>query len=195
MKVSRHPADFPVFAFPEDEIIMSGLSGRTDCAGFENVSGVRDSRSGQLSDGFGGEFRGKTDPVGFLHFIPRMSEFRHEIAVIGKQDQPFAVFVQPSGGNQSDLFRLRDQIDCFFCRVTVIQGADVSAGFVQHDVKFLRRRSNGFSPVFHPVSGHDPHGAAVRCPSVDCDLSGNNQRFSPAAGTDPRCAQKFSQAE
>ena len=53
MKVSRHAADFAVFAFAEDEVVMSGLSGGTDGTGFEDVAGIGNARPGQLPDGFG----------------------------------------------------------------------------------------------------------------------------------------------
>ena len=195
MKISRHPADFPVFSFAENEVVMSGLSGGTDRTGFEDVAGVRDARTGQLADGFGGEFRGEADPVGLFHFIPGMGEFRYEIAVVGKQDQPFAVLVQASGGNQPDLFRLRDEIDRFFGGVPVVQGADVAPRLIQHDVKFFRRRSNRSAPEFHAVAGHDPHRAAFGSDSVDFDQSGSDQPFGTAAGADSGSAQKFGQTD
>ena len=113
MKVSRHPADLPVFAFAENEVVMSGTPGGADRTGFEDVAGVRNARPGQLPDGFGGEFRGEADPVGLFHFIPRVGEFRHEIAVVGKQDQTFAVLVEATRGDQPGMFRLGDEVDCF----------------------------------------------------------------------------------
>jgi len=195
MKVSRHPADFPVFPLAKDEIVMSGASGGPDRTGFEDIAGVRNARSGQLADSFGGEFRGKADPVSLFHFIPRVGEFRHEITVVGKQDQTFAVLVEPSGGDQPGMFRLRDEVDGFPGGMAVFERADITARLVQHDVEFFRGRGDRLAPVFHAVAGHDPHGAAFRSFAVDCDLSGEDQRLSPATGTYARSAQKFSQAE
>ncbi len=124
-----------------------------------------------------------------------MSQPRHEIAVVGKQDQSLAVLVQPSGGNQADLFRLRNEIDRFFGGVPVVQGADVAAGLVQHDVEFFRRRGNGSAAEFHAVAGLDAHRAAFGSDSVDFDQSGSDQPFGSAAGADSGGAQKFGQTD
>lgn len=195
MKVSRHAADFAVFAFAEDEVVMSGLSGGPDRTGFEDVSGVRDARPGQQPDGFGGEFRGEADPVGFFHFIPRVGEFRHEIAVVGKQDQAFAVLVETSGGDQPGMFRLGDEVDRFAGGMAVFERADITAGFVEHDIEFFGRRGDDFALVFHAVAGHDPHGAAFGRNAVDGNRARGNDGFGPAAGTDAGCAQIFGQAD
>ena len=181
MKVSRHAADFAVFAFAEDEVVMSGLSGGTDRTGFEDVAGVRDARTGQLADGFGGEFRGEADPVGLFHFIPGMGEFRYEIAVVGKQDQPFAVLVEPSGGDQPGMFRLRDEVDGFAGGMAVFERADITAGLVEHDIQFFIRRGDDSALIFHAVAGHDPHGAAVGRDAVDGNRSRGDHSFGPAA--------------
>ena len=195
MKISRHTADFAVFAFAEDEVVMSGLSGGTDGTGFEDVAGVRDARPGQLPDGFGGEFRGEADPVGLLHFIPRVGEFCHEIAVIGKQDQAFAVLVETSGGDQPGMFRLGYEVDRFAGGMAVFERADITAGFVEHDIEFFGRRGNDFALIFHAVAGHDPHGAAVGRNAVDGNRARRNDGFGPAAGTDAGRAQIFGQTD
>ena len=190
----RHPADFPVFSFAENKMIMA----RTDFPdgfGPQDVSGIGDPGTGQLPDRFGRKLAFEADQIGFFHLVAGMGQPCHEIAVVGKQDQSFAVLVQPSGGNQADLFRLRDEVDRFFGGVPVVQGADVAPRLVQHDVKFFRRRGNGPSPEFHPVAGLDPHGSALGGPAVDFDQSGSDQPFGSAAGTDSGCAQKFGQTD
>ena len=194
MEKGRHAADLPVFPFAENEMIMA----RTDFPdgfGPQDVSGIGDSGTGQLPDRFGRKFAFEADQIGFFHFVAGMGQPRHEIAVVGKQDQSFAVLVQPSGGNQTDLFRLRDEIDRFFGGVAVVQGADVAPGLVQHDVKFFRRRGNRSAAEFHAVAGLDAHCAAFGGDSVDFDQSGSDQPFGSAAGTDSGCAQEFSQTD
>ena len=181
MKVSRHAADFAVFAFAEDEVVMSRTPGWADGSGFEDVSGVRDSRSGQLPDGVGGEFRREADTIGLFHFIPRMGEFRHEIAVVGKEDKSFAVLVETSGGDQPGLFRLRDQIDRFAGCMTVFERADIAARLVEHDIQFFSWGGDDSALIFHSVAGHDPHGAAIGRDAVDGNRSGGDHCFGPAA--------------
>lgn len=194
MEKGRHAADLPVFPFAENKMIMTRPD-FPDRFGPQDVSGIGDPGAGQLPDRFGGKFAFEADQIGFFHLVTGMGQPRHEIAVVGKQDQSFAVFVQPSGGNQAHLFRLRDEIDRFFGGMPVVQGADVAPGLVQHDVKFFRRRGHGSAPEFHAVAGLDPHGAAFGGHSVDFDQSGRDQRFGSAAGTDSGCAQKFGQTD
>ena len=166
-----------------------------DCFGPEYVAGIGNARTGQVPDRFRRKFASKADQIRFFHFVAGMGQPRHKIAVIGKQDQPFAVLVQTSGGNQPDLFRLRDEIDRFFGCVPVVQGADIASRLVQHDVKFFRRRGNLQAAEFHPVARLDPHGSAFGGPAVDFDQSQADQRFRSAAGTDSGCAQKFGQTD
>ena len=194
MEKSRHAADFPVFPFAENEMIMAWPD-FPDGFGPQNISGIRDPGTGQLPDRIGRKFAFEADQIGFFHFIAWMGQPRHEIAVVGKQDQSFAVLVQPSGGNQADLFRLRNEIDRLFGGVPVVQGADVAPRLIQHDVKFFRRRSNRSAPEFHAVAGHDPHRAAFGSDSVDFDQSGSDQPFGTAAGADSGSAQKFGQTD
>ena len=194
MEKSRHAADFPVFPFAENEMIMSRAD-FPDGFGPQDVSGIGDPGTGQLPDRIGRKFAFEAHQIGFFHFVAGMGQPRHEIAVVGKQDQSFAVLVQPSGGNQTDLFRLRDEIDRFFGGVPVVQGADVAPGLVQHDVEFFRWRSDGSAAEFHAVAGHDPHCAAFGRHTVDFDQSGSDQPFGSAAGTDSGCAQKFGQTD
>lgn len=195
MEISRHPADLPVFAFAEDEVIMTGTPGGADGMGFEDVARIGNARPGQLPDGFGGECRGEADPVGLLHFIPRMGKFRHEIAVVGKQDQALAVLVEPPGGNQPGMFRLGDEVDRFAGGMAVFERADIAAGLVEHDIEFFGRRGDDFSLIFHAVAGHDPHGSAFGRDAVDGNRPRSNDGFCPAAGTDAGGAQIFSQAD
>ena len=195
MKVSRHPADLAVFAFAEDKVVMPGAPGGSDGTGFENVSGIRNARSGQLPDGVGGEFRGEADPVSLFHFIARVGEFRHEIAVVGKEDKSFAVLVETSGGDQPGMFRLGDEVDRFAGGMAVFERADITAGLVEHDIEFFGRRGDDFALIFHAVAGHDPHGSAVRGYAVDGNRSGGDHSFGPAAGTDAGRAQVFGQAD
>ncbi len=164
-----------------------------DRFGPEDVAGIGDPRTGQPPDRFRRKFASETDQISFFHFVAGMGQPCYEIAVIGKQDQPFAVLVQPSGGNQADLFRLRNEIDRFSGSMAVVQGADITPRLVQHDVKFFCRRGNIPAAVFHPVAGLDPHGSALGGLPVDFDQSGADQRLCSAAGTDSGCAQKFGQ--
>ena len=166
-----------------------------DRFGTEYVAGIGNARTGQPPDCFRRKFAFEADQIRFFHFVAGMGQPRHEIAVIGKQDQSFAVLVQASGGNQSDLFRLRNEIDRFSGGVPVVQGADIAPRLVQHNVKFFRRRGNFPAAVFHPVAGLDPHGSALGGPAVDFDQSGADQRFRAAAGTDSGCAQEFGQTD
>ena len=53
MKVSRHPADFAVFAFTEDKVVMPRAPGGADCSGFEDVACIRDPRTRELPDSVG----------------------------------------------------------------------------------------------------------------------------------------------
>ena len=195
MKISRHPADFAVFAFSEDEVVMSGAPGGADRTCFEDVAGVRNARSGQLADRFGGEFRGEADPVGLFHFIPRVGEFRHEIAVVGKQDQTFAVLIEATGGNQPGMFRLGNEVDRFPGGMAVFERADITARLVEHDIQFFGRRGYDPSLIFHTVTGHDPHGAAVCGYAVDGNRPGGDHSLGPAAGTDAGRAQIFGQTD
>lgn len=166
-----------------------------DRFGTEYVAGIGDPRTGQAPDRFRRKFASEADQIGFFHLVAGMGQPRYEIAVIGKQDQSFAVLVQPSGGNQPDLFRLRNEIDCFPGCMPVIQGADIAPRLVQHDVKFFCRRGDLPAAVFHPVSGPDPHGSALGGLAVDFDQSGVDQRLCSAAGTDSGCAQKLGQTD
>lgn len=118
-----------------------------------------------------------------------------KISVIGKQDQSFAVLVQSSGGNQPRLLRLRDQIDRFFGRMTILQRADISAGFVQHDIEFFRRRCDRAAVKTDPISGPDAHSAAIRLDCVDRDPSCRDQGFGSTPGTYAGCAQIFSKTD
>lgn len=195
MKISRHPADFAVFAFSEDEVVMSGTPGWADGTGFEDVARIRNAGPGQLPEGIGGECRGKADPVGLFHFIPGMGKFRHEIAVVGKQDQALAVLVEPSCGDQPGMFRLGDEVDRFAGGMAVFERADIAAGFVEHDIEFFGGRGDDFSLIFHAVAGHDPHGSASGRNAVDGNRSRSNDGFGPAAGTDAGGAQIFGQAD
>ena len=194
MEKGRHAADLPVFPFAENEMIMARPD-FPDGFGTQDVSGIGNPRSGQLPDCFGRKFSFEADQIGLFHLVAGMGQPRHEIAVVGKQDQSFAVLVQPSGGNQADPFRLRDEIDRFSGGVPVVQGADIASRLVQHNVKFFRRRGNGSAPEFHAVAGLDPHGAALGGDSVDFDQSGSDQPFGSAAGTDSGCAQIFGQTD
>ena len=166
-----------------------------DRFGTEQVAGIGNARTGQVPDRFRRKFAFEADQIGFFHLVARMGQPRHEIAVIGKQDQSFAVLVQSSGGNQTDLFRLRNEINRFSGCMPVVQGADITSRLVQHDVKFFGRRGDLPAAVFHPVSGLDPHGSALGGPAVDFDQSGADQRLCSAAGTDSGCAQKFGQTD
>ena len=166
-----------------------------DRFGPEQVAGIGDPRTGQPPDRFRRKFAFEADQIRFFHFVAGMGQPRHKIAVIGKQDQSFAVLVQTSGGNQSDLFRLRNEIDRFFGGVPVVQGADIAPRLVQHDVKFFRRRGNRPAAEFHPVAWLDPHGSPFGGLTVDFDQSGADQRFRSAAGTDSGCAQEFGQTD
>ena len=191
-EIRGHPADFPVFPLGKDEIIVS-RSGRTDFPGAQPVAFGRHSRSGQLPDRFFRQFAGEGNAIGFFHLVTGMRQTGHEIAVVGKEDQPFTVLVQPSGGNQPRFPCLRNEIDRFLFGMTVLQRADVAARLVQHDVKFLPGRCDGPAVEFHPVAGPDPHGTAFGGQTVDFDPPGDNQRFGAAAGTDSRRAQIFGQ--
>ena len=166
-----------------------------DRFGAEYVAGIGDPRSGQPPDRFRRKLAPEADQIGLFHLIAGMGQPRHKIAVVGKQDQPFAVLVQPPGGNQPDLFRLRNEIDRFSGGVPVVQGADVAPRLIQHDVKFLRRPGNFPAAEFNPVAGLDPHGSAFGGLSVDFDQSGTDQRLRSTAGTDSGCAQKFGQTD
>ena len=195
MEISSHPSDFPVFAFAEDEVVMSGSPGWADGTCFEDVSGVRNARPGQLPDGFGGEFRGEADPVSLFHFIARVGEFRHEIAVVGKQDQTFAVLVEATGGDQPGMFRLGNEVDRFPGGMAVFEGADITARLVEHDIKFFSRGSDDSALIFHTVARHDPHGAAFGGYAVDGNHPGGDHSFGPATGTDAGCTQIFGQTD
>ena len=169
IEIGRHPPDLPVLSFAEDEVVTARLD-RSDGAGPEDIPVVRHSGFRELADRFRGEFAGEADPVGFLHFITGMGQPGDEISVVGKQDQPFAVLVQPPGGNQPGGFRLRDEVHRFFGRMPVFQRADITAGLVQHDVEFFRLRFDRFSVEFHMVARHDVLASAFRGPAVDRDL-------------------------
>ena len=103
MEKGRHAADLPVFSLAENEMIMARPD-FPDRFGPEYVSGIGDPRTGQPPDRFRRKFASETDQIRFFHLVAGMGQPRHKIAVVGKQDQPFAVLVQPSGGNQTDLF-------------------------------------------------------------------------------------------
>lgn len=180
MEIFRHASDFPVFPFAENKFVMPRTC-RADGTGAERFAFVADSGGGQNTDRFRCEFSRQTDPVGFFHFIARMREPCHKITVVGKQNQPFAVLVQASGGDQTHGFRLWNQIHCFLGGMTVFQSADISARFVEHDVKFFRRRCNGFAVEPHLVAGTDPHGSAFRRDAVD----GDSARRDEFPGTAP----------
>ena len=195
MKVSRHPADFAVFAFSEDEVVMPRASGGADRTGSKNIARIRNARSGQLPDGVGGEFRGEADAVGLFHLIARVGEFRHEIAVVGKQDQTFAVLVEATGGDQPGMFCLGDEVNGFPGCMAVFERTDITARLVEHDVEFFSRGSDDFSLIFYTVAGHDPHGTAVGRYAVDGNRPGGDHSLGPAAGTDAGCAQIFGQTD
>ena len=161
----------------------------------EPVAAVHDPFSGQTPHRVFRKFAGQTDPVGLFHFVPGMRQARHEIPVVGKQDQSFTVLVEPARGNQTHVFRLRDQIHRLAGGMTVGQCADIAPGFVQHDIQFFRCRSDRLPVEFHPVAGPDPHRAAGRGRAVDFDPAGCDQRFRSPAGTDPRRAQEFRQTD
>ena len=171
---------------------MSG-SGRTDRPCAQPVAFGRHARSGQLPDRLGRQFAGKGDAVGLFHLVAGMRQAGYEIAVIGKEDQSFAVLVQPSGGNQPRFPCLGDEIDRFLFGMAVLERADIAAGLVQHDVELSAERGHGPAVEFHAVAGKDPHRAAFGPLSVDFDPAGNDQRFRAAAGTDARRAQIFGQ--
>ena len=192
MKIRGHSADFPVFPLGKNKIVMS-RTGLADRFGAQTVAFGRHAGSGQLPHCRRGQFAGKCDPVSLFHFISRMSQTGHEIAVVGKEDQSFAVLVQSSGGNQPGLPGLRNEVDRFPGGMAVLQRADVASGFVQHDIQFFPRRSDGPAVEFHPVAGLDPHGAAFRRNAVDLDPAGGDQRFCTASGADSRRAQIFGQ--
>ena len=183
METGRHPADFPVFSFAENEMIMA-RSGFPDRFCPENVTAVGDPGSGQLPDRFRREFPRQTHQIGFFHFVTRMGQPGYKIAVVGKQNKSFAVLVQPACGYQPCSFCAGDQIDRFFCRMTVIQCTNISARFVQHDIKFFGRRCNDPAVIFYLISRQDPHGAAVCGPAVHFNPSRIDQSFCSTAGTD-----------
>lgn len=194
MKMFRHAPDFPVLSFTENKFVMT-RTGRADGTGAESFASVADSGRGQNMDRFRGEFPRQTDPVGFFHFVARVRETCHKIAVVGKQNQPFAVLVQASGGDQTHGFCLRNQIHRFFCGMAVFQSADISARFIEHDIQFFGWRGNGSAVEQNFVAGADPHGAAFRRDAVDRDSAGSDEFLCAAPGTDARRAEIFGQAD
>ena len=194
MKICRHPPDLPVFSFAEDEVVTAWLD-RPDRAGPEDITIVRYSAFRKQADRFRSEFARKTDPVGFFHFVTGMRQPGDEIAVVGKQDQSFAVLVQPAGGNQTGGFCLRDEVDRFFGCVPVFQRADVTARLVQHDIELFRLRNDQLSVEFHPVARPDPFASAFRGPAVDGDLTRGDQFFRTPPGADAAAAEIFGQAD
>ena len=100
----------------------------------EPVAIVLDPFSGQMPDRVFRKFAGQADPVGLFHLVTRMGQMRYEIPVVGKQDQALAVLVEPSRGDQPHVLCLRDQIHRLAGGMTVFQSADITPGFVQHDI-------------------------------------------------------------
>ena len=194
MKAGRHPPDLPVFPFAENEIVMA-CSPRKDRFRPEPLAALGHPFAGQLPDRARIQLARQAHPVGLFHFIPRMGQVRHKIAVVGKQDQPLAVLVQPSGRDQPHLFCLRDQVHRFACGVAVFQRAHIAPGLVQHDIQFLRRGRDLLAVEGHPVARQDPHRAAVRRRAVDQHPPRADQRIRSPPGTYARGAQIFRQAD
>ena len=192
MKIRGHPADLPVFPLGKNEIIVSRPD-RTDRPCAQPVAFGRNARSGQQPDRFVRQLAGKGHTIGFFHLVAGMRQPGHEIAVVGKEDQSFAVLVQPSRGNQPRFPCLRNEIDRFLFGMAVLKRADIAAGFVEYDVEFAPRRDHGPAVEFDPVAGKDPHGAASGGLSVDFDPAADDQCLRAAAGTDACRAQIFGQ--
>ena len=114
--------------------------------------------------------------------------------VVGKEDQPFALLVEPPGGEEPHRRIGPDEIDRLLFRVRVMVGADVAARFMEHDVEADFRRADRCAVQRDLVAGSDARARFQDGTAVDGDPAGLDQFARGAAGGRTGGAEKFNQA-
>ena len=100
--------------------------------------------------------------IDFVHLMPGVQQLLGQGPVIGEQQQPLGILIQPSHGEHSPA-AVRHQFRRRFAAPLVGEGGDVPSGLVQHQIHRLRCRSH--RPSVHqqgiplrvaalPQSGH-----------------------------------------
>ena len=87
-------ADFPVFSLVQGDEI-SAVAAAGNCVDFQEFAAFKHTPA-HLFEFRRFEFAADADLIDFEDFMAGMGEARHIIAVVGEQNQPFAVFVEPS---------------------------------------------------------------------------------------------------
>ena len=95
-------APFPKSCFPCDAI---------QCARARLAQALRpNARRGEFREHFAIGPAGNQHAIGFLHAVARMREPVGQLAVVGDEDQSFAVQIQPADGEEADVGRRNKSI-------------------------------------------------------------------------------------
>ena len=100
-----------------------------------------------------------------------MSDPVSKFSVVGEKDQTFAVLIEPTAGEKTQILFQVDQVKCALLCVGIVIGADITAGFVQHDINMCRKLVDGFSVqanfIFH---GNDRRRVCLDF-AIDCHIT------------------------
>ena len=133
---------------------------------------------------------GDRDGVYLVHLMAGMQQPLGQRPVVGEQQQPLGVPVQPPHGidpHAAVLYQLRRRAPSPLVR----QGGDVAPGLIEHDVHMTGGTADGSSVHRHGVRLRVSLVADVCRPSVDCDPSCGDPLLRRPPGAQPRRGQQL----
>ncbi len=123
------------------------------------------------------------DFVFLLDLVARMGEAQGEIAVVGENEQTFALGIEPADVEDPRQVR-RKKIVNRVARVCVAARGDKPRGLVQDDVEPLLRPHH-FAADFDVIARLRLHTEVGADATVDCNPAGGDQFVAMAARTNP----------
>ncbi len=117
-----------------------------------------------------------------------MSEPLRELAVIGENEETFALRIQPANVEKARKFR-REQIENGIARVRIAFGRNKAGRFVQ-DNRQWKIGMNEFAIHFHMIARGRLRAEISARFSVDGDATGCNQLIAMSARTDTGGGEK-----
>ena len=191
----KHPAHLAVFALGQHELrLAAGVVGgeQSGAPGFQKIPLVAQANR-ELLQCLRLEPLGQRHAIGLEQAVARVRHLLAKLAIVGQQDQPLAVGVEPADGEEVPPV-CRQQVEHRPAIVRVVAGAEKLRGLVEGDEPL------GPGPDRAAVERHFvPGGINLRAKqlddlAIDGDATGEDQLFAFTAGSHSGLGEKFLQA-
>ena len=192
-EVLEHDADLLVASFDEPHFVPGIVAAaRADAARRARCGVPLERNAGaELLFLFGCELAFRFDQVSLRHVAARGGDGVGELTVVGKQNETFAVIIEPAHGIDA-AFHAVQEIENRGRALRVAGGADHAVGLVERDVDKVLGLADQLAVDLDVVALRVGFGTEFDDGlAIDGDAAFEDERFGLAAGGDARGGEDF----